>query len=206
MGTLRATWAHTGDGHWWPETYYLGSFQARRALSSVRIYVPICPTGHAVAMLNTAVYLSGVAKRRQSKRTYRGRGGKGGQKHLISYSKSDLPPPVGAAVAQCLGVDGSHIGLVHLERQGLFQIVMNDYASASPNSQASALTSGCSYPRRERNYMCELAAGKGTTSSPAVEKVLSRYWPTSCINFASFDVMTTGASRAQIVLGLIMTW
>jgi hypothetical protein len=30
--------AHTGDGHWWPETYYLGSLQARRALSSVSIY------------------------------------------------------------------------------------------------------------------------------------------------------------------------
>jgi|SRR6267154_3330858 len=38
METLRVTCAHTGDGHWWPETYYLGSFQARRALSSVRIY------------------------------------------------------------------------------------------------------------------------------------------------------------------------
>jgi hypothetical protein len=29
-----------GDGHWWPETYYLGSLQARRALSSVRTCVP----------------------------------------------------------------------------------------------------------------------------------------------------------------------
>jgi hypothetical protein len=42
--TLRAAFAHTGDGHWWPETYYLGSLQARRALSSVSIYVPICPS------------------------------------------------------------------------------------------------------------------------------------------------------------------
>jgi hypothetical protein len=30
---------NAGDGHWWPETYYLGSVQARRALSSVRTYV-----------------------------------------------------------------------------------------------------------------------------------------------------------------------
>ena len=36
----RFTLAHTGDGHWWPETYYLGSLQARRALSSVRTCVP----------------------------------------------------------------------------------------------------------------------------------------------------------------------
>ena len=49
--TLRAPFAHTGDGHWWPETYYLGSLQARRALSSVRIYVPICPSGSARTML-----------------------------------------------------------------------------------------------------------------------------------------------------------
>jgi hypothetical protein len=99
MERLRVTCTHTGDGHWWPETYYLGSFQARRALSSVRIYVPICPTGHAVAKLNAVVYLSGVARRRQSERTYRGRGGRSCQKHLISYSKSGLLPPFGAAVA-----------------------------------------------------------------------------------------------------------
>jgi hypothetical protein len=50
-------------------------------------------------MLNAVAYLSGVARCRQSKRTYRGGGGNGRQKHLISYSKSGLPPPVGAAVA-----------------------------------------------------------------------------------------------------------
>jgi hypothetical protein len=120
METLRVTCAHTGDGHWWPETYYLGSFQARCALSLVRTYVPICPTGHAGAILNAVVHLSGVARRRQSKRTYRGRGGNSRQKHLISYSKSGLPPPVGAAVAYSLGIETSHIGLVHFERQRLF--------------------------------------------------------------------------------------
>ncbi|KAN0120472.1 Amidohydrolase domain containing protein, partial [Russula decolorans] len=31
--TNKIMWS--SDGHWWPETYYLGSFQARRALSSV---------------------------------------------------------------------------------------------------------------------------------------------------------------------------
>jgi len=31
--TNKVMWS--SDGHWWPETYYLGSFQARRALSSV---------------------------------------------------------------------------------------------------------------------------------------------------------------------------
>jgi hypothetical protein len=122
---LRVTWAHTGDGHWWPETYYLGSFQARRALSSVRIYVPICPTGHAWALLSAVVYLPGVARRRQSKRTYGGRGGKSRQRRLISYSKSGLPPPVGAPVARSLGIDTSHIGLVQFERQRLFQYVSN---------------------------------------------------------------------------------
>lgn len=39
-GNVEGAWTPTGDGHWWPETYYLGSFQARRALSSVRICVP----------------------------------------------------------------------------------------------------------------------------------------------------------------------
>jgi len=31
--TNKVMWS--SDGHWWPETYYLGSVQARRALSSV---------------------------------------------------------------------------------------------------------------------------------------------------------------------------
>ncbi|KAH9982024.1 amidohydrolase-domain-containing protein [Russula compacta] len=31
--TNKVMWS--SDGHWWPESYYLGSFQARRALSSV---------------------------------------------------------------------------------------------------------------------------------------------------------------------------
>ena len=60
MEMLRATCTHTGDGHWWPESYYLGSFQARRALSSVRIYLPICPPGHAGAMLNAVVSICQV--------------------------------------------------------------------------------------------------------------------------------------------------
>jgi len=34
--SLTLSRTQTGDGHWWPETYYLGSFQARRALSLVR--------------------------------------------------------------------------------------------------------------------------------------------------------------------------
>ena len=105
----------------------MGSFQARRALSSVRIYVPIRPVDHAGAMLNAVVYFSGVARLGQSKGAYRGRSGKSGQKYLVSYSKSGLPAPVGAAVAQCLGTDESHIGLVHLESPGLFQYVSNGH-------------------------------------------------------------------------------
>jgi len=46
----------------------------------------------------TAVYFQ-VLQAPSKQTNLRGRGGKGRQRHLISYSKSGLRPPVGAAVA-----------------------------------------------------------------------------------------------------------
>ena len=61
-GLIARSHCRTGDGHWWPETYYLGSIQARRALASVRIYVPICLVGRVGTTLNEVIYPSRCCK------------------------------------------------------------------------------------------------------------------------------------------------
>jgi hypothetical protein len=83
MRTLRVARAFIGDGHPWPESYYLGSFQARRDISSVRIRLPIPLTGRARGEMLHGLRALYVLQDCQEERTY-GRGDKSDKKHLVS--------------------------------------------------------------------------------------------------------------------------
>ena len=81
-----------GDAHCWPESYYLGSHQARQALSSVS--VPRSLREYECRMNSVAPGLTGGCK---SRRTDSRRSRQGCKRHIISYRESSLPPWAGGA-------------------------------------------------------------------------------------------------------------
>jgi hypothetical protein len=113
-GCLRA---QTGDGHWWPETYYLGSFQARRALSSVRVYVSICPTGHAGAMLNAVINPFRCCKMLSKQMNLQRKRLQGSPKTFYFIRRIGFTASSWSRSGPFLAADTLHTGLVQFGRQ-----------------------------------------------------------------------------------------